>query len=192
MNKEKQTSSFKFVFGTFAVILMIATAFFLGRISKTWTNPFSEGVSATASCETAGAVLSTGTFTSGTEALFYLDSQSGRLSAGVLSRSEPSFVKLYTRQIKTDLAKSTAQLKIPMPADPRFIMVSGENDTKKFGAGEMNNLARSFVYIAEINTGIVLVYVLPSQGDRDLEVTGGEIYFWTFLRMNNGMIKSGK
>lgn len=173
-------------------VLSLAAAFMIGRYCSNNHEPFSKGISATASCETAGAILSTGTFTNGTEALFYLDSLSGRLSAGVLSRSEPSFVKLYTRPIKNDLGTAASQLKIPTPANPRFIMVSGENDVKKTGAGEMNNFARSFVYVAEINTGIVLVYVLPSQGDRDLEVTGGEIIFWTYARLNNGLGKSVK
>lgn len=180
--------------GAFAVmaVLSLTAAFMIGRHCSDSNNPFSKGISATASCETGGAILSTGTFTNGTEALFYLDSLSGRLSAGVLSRSEPSFVKLYTRQIKNDLGNAASQLKIPAPVNPRFIMVSGENDVKKVGAGEMNNFARSFVYVAEINTGIVLVYVLPSQGDRDLEVTGGEIIFWTYARLNNGLGKPVK
>lgn len=140
---------------------------------------------ASASCESEGCVIATGTFAGATEALYYLDSQSGRLSAAILSRSVPAFNKMYTRNIKADLVESLNQLKLPIPAVPRFVMVTGENDVRQVGS-DMSKITKAFVYIAEANTGVVLVYALPNEGDRDLDIQNGEIYFWTYARLNNG------
>ena len=145
------------------------------------------GLLATASCVENGAILATGYFNNNTEALYYLDSQSGRLSAALLSRSDPGFTKTFTRNIKADLQEAVSNLSnVAMPQTPSFIMVTGDSDIRNIGAGEMNNLAKSFVYVAEIHTGIVLVYVLPSQGDRDVEVMNEEITFWTYSRLTPG------
>ena len=58
--------------------LLIAGAFLAGYALH---RPVPLGIMATASSESSGAVLSTGYFNNGVEALYYLDSQSGRLSA---------------------------------------------------------------------------------------------------------------
>lgn len=155
--------------------------------SRAVPSGFPIGLSASASCESNGAVLSTGYFNNNVEALYYLDSQSGRLSAALLSRSDPEFVKTYTRNIKADLQKALQDFaNVPVPPRPNFIMVSGEGDARNVGAGEMNNLAKSFIYVAETQTGIVLVYILPLEGNRDLAVNKGEIAFWTYARLNSG------
>lgn len=148
---------------------------------------FSTGLLTTASCAANGATISTGSFNGNTEVLYYLDSQSGRLTAGLLSRSDPTFIKTYARNVKADLQASVEKLQnVTMPQNPTFIMVSGDSDIRNIGAGEMNNLAKTFIYVAEINTGIVLVYVLPLVGDRDIAVDWGEITFWTSARLNSG------
>ncbi|MBR5626221.1 MAG: hypothetical protein IKW74_01210 [Thermoguttaceae bacterium] len=165
---------------------LIAGGFYFGASARTTAEIALPGVSAAASCEMNGCVLSTGYFTNGTEMLHYLDSQSGRLSSALLSRTEQQFIKTFTRLIKPDLADAAQKLNIPVPSNPQFIMVSGETDMRQVGAGSMNNLAKAFVYIAEINSGIVLVYAIPSQGDRDLVVSNGDIIFWTFARLNDG------
>lgn len=150
------------------------------------------GLWATASCEASGAILATGAFNSDTEALYYLDSQAGELTAGLLSRSEPGFTKTYRRNVKADLQTTAAALgNVSIPPRPTFIMVTGDSDVKKIGAGEMNNLAKAFVYVAEINTGIVLVYALPLEGDRDIGVEWGEMVFWTSARLNHGTPAAG-
>lgn len=142
-----------------------------------------------ASCEANGTILSTGYFDSNVELLYYLDSQSGRLSAGLLSRSEPGFIKTYTRNIKADLAEVASELQnVALPQNPSFVMVSGDGDTRNTGGAETSFLSKSFIYIAEVNTGIVLVYVVPRLGDRDIGVDWGEITFWTSARLNTGSV----
>ncbi len=140
---------------------------------------------ATASSESDGAVIATGSFTSGAEALYYLDSQSCRLSAAVISRSEPLVQKSYTRNLKNDLAEAAQQLQIPTPVSPKFIMTTGEVDVRNVGS--LGNLSKSFLYVAEINSGVVFVYALPGANDRDLLVSNGEITLWTFARLNEGL-----
>ena len=140
---------------------------------------------ATATSQENGSLIATGSFAGTTEALYYLDTQSGRLSAAVLSRSVPGFNKLYTRNIKADLNEAFSQLKMAAPPVPQFLMVTGESDVRQVGV-EMSKTTKAFVYVAEVNSGVVLVYALPNDGDRDLEIQGGEIYFWTFARLNSG------
>jgi len=145
------------------------------------------GVAASASCETAGVTLSTGSFNSDTEALFYLDSQGGSLTAGLLSRTDPGFVKTYKRNVKADLQQIVSTLSnASMPRNPSFLMVTGDGDTRKVGAAENNSLSKCFIYVAEINTGIVLVYAIPVEGDRDIAVEWGDLILWSSARLSNG------
>ena len=177
-------------FAVLGAVCALAAAFAIGKSTgRTESFPWSRatGISAVSSCESCGAVISTGYFNNNAEALYYLDSQSGRLSAALLSRSDPEFVKTYTRNIKGDFVEALGSYpNVPVPPRPNFIMVTGDSDIRNVGAGEMNNLAKSFVYVAEVQTGIVLVYILPLEGDRDLAVEKGEIEFWTFARLNTG------
>ncbi|MDO5553878.1 MAG: hypothetical protein Q4G68_08950 [Planctomycetia bacterium] len=142
---------------------------------------------ATASTLSEGVSLATGSFNGANELLYYLDSQSGRLTAALLARGEQAFTKLYTRNIKADLTQAAGELKMSTPPETRFIMVTGDADIRQVGAGEMNKVSQSFLYVAEINSGIVLVYAIPNEGDRDLTISNGEIIFWTFARLNNGL-----
>ena len=142
-------------------------------------------VFASASSESDGVIVATGSFGANIEAMYYLDSQSGRLSAAVISRSAPSFQKLFSRNLKGDLVKTAEQFNVSVPTAPKFLMVTGETDTRNVGS--VGNLSQSFVYVAEINTGIVLVYALPGANERDLLVQDGEIAFWTCARLNEGL-----
>ncbi len=142
-------------------------------------------VFASASSESDGVIVATGSFGANIEAMYYLDSQSARLSAAVISRSTPSFQKSFSRNLKADLVKAAEQFSIPVPVAPKFLMVTGESDVRNVGA--VGNLSKSLVYIAEINTGIVLVYALPGANERDLLVQNGEIVFWTCARLSEGL-----
>ena len=142
-------------------------------------------VFATASSESDGVVISTGVYGGNVEAMYYLDSQSCRLSAALVSRSTPEFQKSFTRNLKTDLAEAAEQLHVSVPSAPKFLMVTGEADVRNVGA--VANMSRALVYVAEINTGIVFVYALPGTNDRDLPVSSGEIFLWTFARLNDGL-----
>lgn len=168
---------------------VLVLAFYLGGVNEKRFSQSTRAIPvwASASCESNGSALSTGYFNDGVEALYYLDSQNARLSAAILSRNEPNFIKTYTRNIRIDLTEAVSKLNLTLPANPQFIMVSGDADIRQFGAGEMNKLSKSILYVAEINSGIVMVYALPNYGDRDLEITEGEIRFWTFARLNSGI-----
>ena len=142
-------------------------------------------VFATASSESDGVIVSTGSYGANVEAMYYLDSQSCRLSAALVSRTVPEFQKSFTRNLKTDLAEAAEQLHLSFPSNPKFLMVTGEADVRNVGA--VANVSRALVYVAEINTGVVFVYALPGANDRDLPVSNGEIYLWTFARLNDGL-----
>lgn len=164
--------------------VFLAAAFLLGYAAH---QPSPIGISASASCESAGAVVSTGYFNNNVEALYYLDSQSGRLSAALVSRADQEFCKTYVRNVKGDLQESLKSFPgVQMPPRPNFIMVSGDSDARNVGAGEEGNLSKSFIYVAETQTGIVMVYIVPQEGDRDLPVEKGDILFWTCARLNPG------
>lgn len=172
------------------VLIGLAGAFWIGTAYQSSRPVNSLGVIpvwGTASSSDLGCTLATGSYGNSSEALYYLDSQSGRLSAALLARETPDFAKLFTRSIKTDLAGAVAQFNLPMPTSPRFIMVTGESDIRQFGAGDMNKITKAVAYVAEITTGIVMVYALPNEGDRDMETVEGEIILWTMARLNNGL-----
>lgn len=142
-------------------------------------------VFASASSESDGVVVATGSFGSNVEAFYYLDSQTARLSSAVISRSTPTFQKSFSRNIKSDLVEAAQQFNVSVPTSPKFLMTTGECDLKNTGA--VSNISKSLVYVAEINSGIVLVYALPGANDRDLLVQDGQIIFWTCARLNEGL-----
>lgn len=167
-------------------LLLILIGYCAGEIARR-TAKKPQDFHASASDGTMGSILATGYYSGNAEAVYYLESQTGHLSAAVLARDEASFRKMYSRGIRKDLEQAVQRLQIALPANPQFMMITGDVDVRKIGAREMNNVSKSFLYIAEINTGIVFVYALPVQGDPDLQVQDGEILLWTWLRMNNGL-----
>lgn len=178
--------SLLFGFGTALLSLGLAVGGYLtGRVVQNESSPVALPVFAASSSESDGVVLATGAFGSSAEAMYYLDSQSGRLSAALLSRSAPEFQKTFSRNVKNDLVEAANQLQIPVPTTPKFLMTTGETDVRNVGA--RGALSNAFVYVAEINSGLVLVYALPGANERDLAVAGGEIVFWTFAQLNEGL-----
>lgn len=183
--------SILFGFGTALLSLGLAVGGYLTGVRVVENSPTSTSASAplpvfaSASSESDGVVVATGAYGSNVEALFYLDSQSGRLSAALVSRETPTFVKTFSRNLKNDLVEASKQLNIPVPTAPKFLMVTGENDVRQVGV--RSGLSGSFAYVAEINSGVVLVYALPGSNERDLPVSSGTIDFWTFARLNDGL-----
>ncbi|MBR4833138.1 MAG: hypothetical protein IKU86_02240 [Thermoguttaceae bacterium] len=178
--------SILFGFGTALLSLGLAVGGYLtGRVARQEPAPAALPVFAASSSESDGVVLATGSFSSNVEAMYYLDSQSGRLSAALLSRSAPEFQKTFVRNVKNDLVEAANQLGVSVPTTPKFLMTTGEADVRNVGA--RGALSKSFVYVAEINSGFVLVYALPSANERDLAVSGGEIVLWTYARLNEGL-----
>ena len=145
----------------FALILlaMLALGLFLGK------NLIPEqGVGAAATDRSGRLILATGYVAPDTEAVYCLDQLTGRLSAGVLSRRDGRFQGLYERNINGDLAE-VLRLKgitTPLSVAPQYTMVTGEVDTEIRGAS-LWKVAKSVVYIAEVNTGMLLVYTIPWQ-----------------------------
>ena len=179
-----------FLFGVGTILLSVGLAICGFVLGKQKTADVADlfpvaPVFATASSESDGVVIATGTFSANVEAMYYLDSQSGRLSAGLISRSAPVFQKSFTRNLKNDLVEACEQIQLPIPTVPKFLMITGESDIRNVGAS--SNMSRSLLYVSEINTGLVFVYALPGSNDRDLVVDNGEIILWTFARLNDGL-----
>ncbi len=178
--------SLLFGFGTALLSLGLAVGGYLtGRVVQNESTPVALPVFAASSSESDGVVLATGAFGSNAEAMYYLDSQSGRLSAALLSRSAPEFQKTFVRNVKNDLVLAANETGVPVPTTPKFLMTTGEMDVRNVGA--RGSLSNAFVYVAEINSGLVLVYALPGANERDLVVKDGEIVLWTFARLNDGL-----
>lgn len=182
-----RTLSFRIFIGlTLIVVSGIAGAALFSTFSSkefAWQDYLPEtGVHAAATDRTGRLILATGYVAHDMEAVYCLDQFSGRLSAGVLSRKEGKFQGLYERNINTDLldAMKLKNLDIPMPAMPQYTLVTGELDSEVRGA-RLWKVAKSVVYIAEANTGILLVYTIPWQqalhgADQPATAT---LEFWT-------------
>ena len=167
--------SILFGFGTALLSLGLAVGGYLtGRVAQNESAPAALPVFAASSSESDGVVIATGAFGSGAEAMYYLDSQSGRLSAALLSRNAPEFQKTFVRNVKNDLVEAANQCQVPVPTTSKFLMTTGDADVRNVGA--RGALSKAFVYVAEINSGVVLVYALPGANDRDLAVSNGESF----------------
>jgi hypothetical protein len=122
------------------------------------------------------------------EAIFFLDSLTGRLRAAVPSlQSNMPYQATWWADAGGDLARTirtvnesvargsgkgggAAVAAIPMPQAPRFLMVTGLMDIR----GNMGRMraARSVVHVVEANTGIILTYMLPWSSQMH---TGGQL-----------------
>ena len=155
-NKMKGIHSFGFALALVAVFVF---GLYWGR------NPIPEqGIQAAASDRAGRLVLATGYVAPDLEAVYCLDQLTGRLSAGVLSRKDGSFQGLYERNINSDLAEVLRQENVttPLTVTPQYTMVTGEANMENRGAS-LWKVAKSVVYIAEVNTGMLLVYTIPWQ-----------------------------
>ncbi|MCL2304889.1 MAG: hypothetical protein FWC43_06050 [Planctomycetaceae bacterium] len=173
----------------FALLLfaMLAFGLFLGR------HPVPErNIQAAASDRSGRLILATGYVAPDVEAVYCLDQLTGRLSAGVLSKKEGKFQGLYERNINSDLAEVLRLKNVTMPLSvaPQYTMVTGEVSTESQGAS-LWQVAKSVVYIAEVNTGMLLVYTIPWQ--RSLH--GGDqsdtalLELWTAEQFQPGILK---
>lgn len=124
--------------------------------------------------------IATGPVDDETEAVYYLDFLTGTLRAAVLSQRSQGFQAIYETNIHADMtnvvgaqnaqiaawnelaARKGGQM-IPLiqaPQSPNYLMITGMVDIRR-GAGTRRRPARSVLYVAETNTGIVLVYIIP-------------------------------
>lgn len=126
----------------------------------------------------------TGMMEMGVEAVYVLDSMTGQLFGGVIAKNNVGFQSVYQGNVKNDLnvaitkyntavqkmagrtsrskgsaTMSAAQQIITVPQEPKFIMTTGMHDR----VGRVGNImpSTSALFITEVNTGLMLVYVLP-------------------------------
>lgn len=135
-----------------------------------------------------GYLTCTAPIDAGIEALYVLDSSTGLLSAGVLSKSTRNFQAKYQGNVNMDLAKAikfmssqaekstkrnsrtsrsskknrnedaAVSAETLLPSEPRYIMTAGLHDMPGTG---MRRPGASALYVTEVNTGLTLVYLLP-------------------------------
>lgn len=131
-----------------------------------------------------GYLTCTGFVDSGIEAVYVLDSTTGMLSVGVLSRNGRAFQARYSGNVVVDLERAITAINktaadaspkrpssrrkkgdieipqgaIAIPTEPKFIMACGTHDM--ISSGTLRPSA-SALYVTEVNTGLIMVYVLP-------------------------------
>jgi len=98
--------------------------------------------------------ICTGELEDGIEAIYFLDFLSGELRAAAMNIRTRRFQAFYQRSIVNDLG--TKEVK-----NPRYLMVSGIADLQR-GAGAQQRVGRAVVYVAELNSGVCVVYAVPS------------------------------
>ncbi len=136
-----------------------------------------------------GYLTCTGYIDAGVEALYVLDSSTGLLSAGVLSKSTPNFQAKYQGNVNADLAKaikfmSARAEKTTKRTSSRSSRTSKRNRNDEGNAAAemmlpseprymmtagmhdmpgtgMRRPGASALYVTEVNTGLTLVYILP-------------------------------
>jgi hypothetical protein len=125
-----------------------------------------------------GITIATGVVSGEVEAFFFLDAQTGMLRAAVPSKFKGGgFQATWECNLNADLATvigtvnaaiKAQNVKLPggskrpeiqFPQTKKFMMVTGMLDIRQ-GAARLQP-ARSLVYVAEANTGVVLGYMLP-------------------------------
>ena len=104
--------------------------------------------------------LATGFVDDGIEAVYYLDFLTGSLRAAVLSNQSRGFQAFYETNIHADMAAAMASSGIQAPQKPSYMMVTGLADIRRMGAQRVRP-GSAVLYVAESNTGFVLVYVVP-------------------------------
>jgi hypothetical protein len=152
-----------------------------------------ESVDATSTDRAADYLMATGYVDDNLEAVYYLDHLTGRLSAGVLSRQHPDFQALYETNIKVDLAsvlQSQTGSSMAMPSKPEFLMVTGENDVRRL-AGNRWQASRSALYVAEVNTGMILVYLIPWESElhNANQPSRGKLVLWTARQFTSAVVR---
>jgi len=129
--------------------------------------------------------ICTGPVDAGVEAFFFLDFLTGQLKGAVLSNQTRNFQTVYEANVFADLttviqaknaeiAQANAQLRrtgapprpeIQIPQSPNYLMVTGVADIRR-GPSVGVRPGQTMLYVAETNTGIVLVYMVPWSPER--------------------------
>ena len=181
-------TSKQILLGMSALVLCVLT----GVAASMWAGAFQKSESALPSVARAntsdrvdGYLTCTGYVEPGIEAVYTLDSTTGVLFAGVLSRNTqtPGFQARYQGNVNLDLQKAVDFLNksvsggtkkkssssrknrdaakmvaIPMPTEAKYIMTAGTHDIISQG---QTRPGMGALYVTEVNTGVMMIYLLP-------------------------------
>ncbi|HEX3870946.1 MAG TPA: hypothetical protein VHV77_10945 [Pirellulales bacterium] len=106
---------------------------------------------ATATDRTESFAICTGSADGTNEAVFTLDFLTGELSGAVVNPTTRSFTATYKRNIMSDL-------KVEPGRNPKYVMCTGLGDLRPVGNMQFGS---SFVYVAEVTTGMMGIYAFP-------------------------------
>jgi hypothetical protein len=122
-------------------------------------------------------IVATGLMDPSVEAVFVLDTLTGDLKAGVLSKRGQKFTAQYQRNILKDFGLEEGK-------KPQFLMVTGISDLARVPGGVRPS--SSAVYVAEITTGVLCAYTVPWAPElhtKDQPIPGGQVLpagIWQF------------
>ncbi|MFH1921902.1 MAG: hypothetical protein ABIP48_18710 [Planctomycetota bacterium] len=155
--------------------------------------------------------IATGFVDDGVEAVYFLDFLTGTLRAAVLSNQSRGFQARYEANINADLAgivqlgasgmaAANAQRRkaglpplpqMEIPQSPRYLITTGVIDIRR-GAAARQIPAQAVLYVAEVNTGIVLTYIIPwdrQAHNADLPA-GGPLTLWAGDQFTTALIQT--
>ena len=116
--------------------------------------------------------MATGPLDNDVEALYFLDSLTGDLTAAVLSIQSGKFNSFYQYNILNDLG-------VDASSNAQFLMVTGVADIRR-GRARLRPSA-AVVYVAELTTGKVGAYAIPWSPERH---NVGTPFFGSLVRMD--------
>ncbi len=168
-------------------------------------------VRAVATDRAENCVVATGWVDEGVEALYFLDFLTGTLRAAVPSNQTRDFRARFEANVLADLQKvvdlqnaglaavnaqraRAGQPPLPplqVPQNPRFLMVTGNLDIRRGGAARTRPSSAA-VYVAELNTGIVLAYVIPwnQSAHAANQPQSGPMELWASDRFGTAVIRT--
>ena len=154
--------------------------------------------------------IATGPVDDETEAVYGLDFLTGTLKAAVVSNTtRVKYQAVYQANIHADLAGvielmnqtirtenqgrgrgAQPRPEVQIPQNPRYMMVTGVADIRRGAVARMRP-ARSLVYIAEANTGIVMAYVLPwdQAAHAANQPTAGGLTLWAADQFTTAVLR---
>jgi len=137
--------------------------------------------------------MATGFVADGIEAVYYLDFLTGSLRAAVLSKSSQTrgFQAFFETNVHADMAAAMASSGLQMPQKPNYMMVTGVTDIRPAG-GRGARPGAAALYVAESNTGFVLVYVVPwsPESHSANQLHSGKLVVWAGGQFSSAMIRT--
>ena len=168
-------------------------------------------VQAVATDRAENYAIATGWVDEGVEAVYFLDFLTGTLRAAVPSNQSRDFRARFEANVLADLQKiiemqnanlaaanaQRARSGLPplpplqVPQNPRFLMVTGNLDIRR-GAAARTRPGAALVYVAEVNTGIVLAYVVPwnQSAHAANQPQSGPLELWAGDRFGTAVLRT--